>query len=124
MNARSTWLPLFLAMALGAFGCGDDSSGETGGSSGSGGTAGTGGSDSGSACSTACNSPCASVLPVADGDVAQCIGACETSGLLEGCDSETAAFVSCLEENDCPEVGAECAGQAQDFGLCFNSMAF
>lgn len=117
---------MFFALALAAFGCGDDSNGDggTGGSGGTGGTAGTGGSSGEAACTTACTSTCANLLPVADGDVAQCIGACEASGLLAGCDAETAAFVDCLEENDCPEVGAECAGQAQDFGLCFNSSAF
>ncbi|MEM8605907.1 MAG: hypothetical protein AAGF92_02330 [Myxococcota bacterium] len=122
MTTKSIWLPFVLALTVASFGCGDDTSGD-GGTGGSAGSGGSGGSGDAEACTVACSSPCANLLPIADGDVNQCIGVCETSGLLDGCDAQTAAFVNCLEENDCPEVETECGGQAQAFGLCFNQNA-
>ena len=126
MKKHSIWLPVLFAMMLGITGCGDDeTTGGTGATGGSGATSGsgaTGGSNGGEFCSTICNSPCVGDLGMA-GEVQECIDGCSAGGIFEGCESETVAFIDCLEANDCGESGGiACANQAIAFAQCFGVM--
>ena len=119
-------------MMLGFAGCGDEGTGGTGGtgaSAGAGGTAGTagtagtpgtGGTTGSDFCSTICNSPCVGLLGMQD-DVEACLQGCNQGGIFTGCESETTAFINCLDANDCGESGGltECTNQALAFSQCF-----
>lgn len=102
-----------MVLALGAFGCSDDS----GGGGGDGGTAGT--PSGGDGCTALCNSPCTGVVPgTPSGDIASCVDECEQVAIFEDCDSEIVDLLSCVEAQDCDE-NAVCTSEAIAFGQCF-----
>ncbi|TFH30743.1 MAG: hypothetical protein E4H00_04650 [Myxococcales bacterium] len=125
MEKHSIWLPILLTMMLGVTGCGDSDGGGTGGSGGTGGAGGagaTGGSNGSEFCSAVCTSPCAGDLGTT-GDAQQCIDDCDGAGIFEGCESETVAFIECLEDNDCGTSGAaNCVNQTLAFAQCFGAI--
>lgn len=117
MTTQVTWLSMVGALLLIAAACGDDS-----GSNGTGGTAGT---PSGDACSEICTSPCGAAVDAPPGEVQDCIDACDETSVYDGCESEVAGFLQCLESVDCDENAAAsaCRNQALSFAQCFGGFS-
>ena len=112
------WAIVFGSM-LAITGCGDDES-SNGGSAGSGGSGGSSGSEF---CSSICTSPCYTDLGMA-GEVQECLDACNTGGIFTGCETETVAFIDCLEANDCNAETLNCNSQGLAWATCFSGVSF
>jgi hypothetical protein len=91
-----------VAAIMGLMSCGD--------SSGGGGSA---------QCNAICSNACVGMFLPAD-SVDDCVRACDMdSGILQGCLSETAAALTCLESIDCGNSGSgECLDEIQIFSSC------
>lgn len=75
----------------------------------------------GDACESICSSPCVDEVGLDGMELAECVDACQMSGLgFDQCLPEASALLQCAEQfPNCEPTGLNCSGEAIAFGTCF-----